>query len=107
MKVGIIGLGLIGGSLGLDLRNCGHIIYGVSRKESTCNRALEKEVVDYADINLKSLSTVDIIFICTPIGLISQTLKQLILAKNIIRYRINLTLPDTIYYRIIIRYRIT
>ena len=39
MKVGIIGLGLIGGSLGLDLRNCGHIIYGVSRKESTCNRA--------------------------------------------------------------------
>lgn len=86
MKVGIIGLGLIGGSLGLDLRNCGHIIYGVSRKESTCNRALEKEVVDYADINLKSLSTVDIIFICTPIGLISQTLKQLIphLSKEVI-----------------------
>ena len=77
MKIGIIGLGLIGGSLGLDLRNCGHIIYGVSRKESTCKRALARGVVDYASINLNSLSTVDIIFICTPIGLISTTLNQL------------------------------
>ena len=77
MKIGIIGLGLIGGSLGLDLRNCGHIIYGVSRKESTCERAVERGVVDYANINLNTLSTVDIIFICTPIGLISETLKQL------------------------------
>ncbi len=77
MKIGIIGLGLIGGSLGLDLRKCGHIIYGVSRKESTCRRALERGVVNHANIDLSSLSTVDIIFICTPIGLISQTLKQL------------------------------
>ncbi len=77
MKIGIIGLGLIGGSLGLDLRNCGHIIYGVSRKESTCKIAVERGIVDYANINLKTLSTVDIIFICTPIDLIYETLKQL------------------------------
>ncbi|ACB53811.1 prephenate dehydrogenase [Crocosphaera subtropica ATCC 51142] len=77
MKIGIIGLGLIGGSLGFDLRNCGHIIYGVSRKESTCQRAIEREVVDHASININSLSTVDLIFICTPITLISSTLKQL------------------------------
>ncbi|MDJ0661523.1 MAG: prephenate/arogenate dehydrogenase [Crocosphaera sp.] len=77
MKIGIIGLGLIGGSLGLDLRNCGHIVYGVSRKETTCQKAIEKGVVDDASININFLSTVDIIFICTPIGLISQTLQQL------------------------------
>ena len=52
MKIGIIGLGLIGGSLGLDLRKCGHIIYGVSRKESTCRRALERGVVNHANIDL-------------------------------------------------------
>lgn len=78
MKIGIIGLGLIGGSLGFDLRDRGHIVYGISRKESTCQRAIERGVVDDATINMNLLSTVDIIFICTPIGLISQTLKQLI-----------------------------
>ncbi|MDJ0600298.1 MAG: prephenate/arogenate dehydrogenase [Crocosphaera sp.] len=78
MKIGIIGLGLIGGSLGFDLRHCGHLIYGVSRKESTCKRAIERGVVDNASIHFNSLSSVDIIFICTPIGLISETLQQLI-----------------------------
>ncbi len=78
MKIGIIGLGLIGGSLGFDLRDHGHIVYGVSRKESTCQRAIERGVVDDASVNINLLSTVDIIFLCTPIGLISKTLKQLI-----------------------------
>ena len=86
MKIGIIGLGLIGGSLGLDLRKCGHTIYGVSRKESTCKRALERGIVDHANINLNSLSTVEIIFICTPIGLISKTVNKLTphLSKEVI-----------------------
>ncbi|MGB5592860.1 MAG: prephenate/arogenate dehydrogenase [Crocosphaera sp.] len=78
MKIGIIGLGLIGGSLGFDLRDRGHIVFGVSRKESTCQRAIEKGIVDEASINISSLANVDIIFICTPIGLIYPTLKQLI-----------------------------
>ncbi|MGP0129030.1 MAG: prephenate/arogenate dehydrogenase [cyanobacterium endosymbiont of Rhopalodia musculus] len=78
MKIGIIGLGLIGGSLGLDLRDHGHTILGVSRRESTCQRAIERGVVDEASIDLGSLSNADIIFICTPIGLIIPTLEQLI-----------------------------
>ncbi|MDJ0729205.1 MAG: prephenate/arogenate dehydrogenase [Crocosphaera sp.] len=78
MKIGIIGLGLIGGSLGFDLRHRGHLIYGVSRKESTCKKAVEKGIVDHASINLHSLSLVDIIFICTPINLIYPTLQKLI-----------------------------
>lgn len=78
MKIGIIGLGLIGGSLGFDLRDRGHIVFGVSRKESTCQRAIEKGIVDEASINISSLENVDIIFICTPIGLIYPILKQLV-----------------------------
>ncbi|XHU95413.1 MAG: prephenate/arogenate dehydrogenase [cyanobacterium endosymbiont of Rhopalodia gibba] len=78
MKIGIIGLGLIGGSLGLDLREHGHTILGVSRKENTCKRAIERGVVDEASLDLQSLSDADIIFICTPIGLIIPTLEQLI-----------------------------
>ena len=78
MKIGIIGLGLIGGSLGLDLRDHGHTILGVSRKKNTCKLAVERGVVDEASVDLKLLSNVDIIFICTPVGLIIPTLEQLI-----------------------------
>ncbi|MEA5510596.1 prephenate/arogenate dehydrogenase [Crocosphaera sp. UHCC 0190] len=77
MKIGIIGLGLIGGSLGLDLRHLGHEILGVSRQENTCQRARERGVVDQADTNISLLASTDIIFICTPIGLIFPTLQQL------------------------------
>ena len=82
MKIGIIGLGLIGGSLGFDLRERGHIVYGISRKEGTCHRAIERGIVDDANISFKSLPTVDIIFICTPIGKIYSTLKNIIVDLN-------------------------
>lgn len=78
MKVGIIGLGLIGGSLGLELRNRGMEVLGVSRAEQTCLRAIEKGVVDRADTDLALLSKADVVFICTPISSIAPTLKQLI-----------------------------
>ncbi|MDJ0510435.1 MAG: prephenate/arogenate dehydrogenase [Crocosphaera sp.] len=78
MKIGIIGLGLIGGSLGFDLRDCGHTVYGVSRKESTCQRAIERGLVDEANMNFESLKTVDIVFICTPINKIYSTVKNII-----------------------------
>ena len=39
MKIGILGLGLIGGSLGYDLRSLGHHVLGVSRRESTCQKS--------------------------------------------------------------------
>ncbi|HAC66270.1 MAG TPA: arogenate dehydrogenase [Cyanothece sp. UBA12306] len=78
MEVGIIGLGLIGGSLGLDLGDRGFTVLGVSRRESTCQRAIEKGIVDRANINLSLLSNADIVIICTPIGLIVPTLKELI-----------------------------
>ncbi|MGK7938448.1 MAG: arogenate dehydrogenase, partial [Xenococcaceae cyanobacterium] len=40
MKIGIVGLGLIGGSLGLDLKAQGHEILGISRQATTCQIAL-------------------------------------------------------------------
>ncbi|ACK64684.1 Prephenate dehydrogenase [Rippkaea orientalis PCC 8801] len=78
MKIGIIGLGLIGGSLGLDLRDRGFTVLGVSRQEKTCQRAMERGIVDEATLNLSLLSNAEIVIICTPIGLIVPTLEQLI-----------------------------
>lgn len=78
MNIGIVGLGLIGGSLGFDLRACGHQVLGVSRQERTCQRAIERGVVDDASVNLTLLAAADVIFICTPIGTIAPTVQQLI-----------------------------
>lgn len=78
MNIGIVGLGLIGGSLGLDLRAFGHQVFGVSRHPETCQRAIERGVVDEAGVNLALLAAVDVIFICTPIAAITSTVRQLI-----------------------------
>lgn len=78
MNIGIVGLGLIGGSLGLDLRALGHQVLGVSRQEQTCKRAIERGVVDDASLNLTLLAATDVVFICTPIAAIAPTIQQLI-----------------------------
>ncbi len=78
MKIGIVGLGLIGGSLGLDLKAQGYSVLGVSRRDRTCNVAMERGVVDRASTELSSLSGADVIFLCTPIGQIQATVEQLI-----------------------------
>jgi arogenate dehydrogenase (NADP+) len=78
MKIGILGLGLIGGCLGFDLRSQGHHVLGVSRRESTCVRAVEIGSVDQASLDLSLLASAEVVFICTPIGLIVPQIKDLI-----------------------------
>jgi arogenate dehydrogenase (NADP+) len=78
MQIGIVGLGLIGGSLGLDLKAQGHTILGVSRRDRTCTVAVERGVADRASTELSSLSGADVIFLCTPIGQLQTTVEQLI-----------------------------
>jgi arogenate dehydrogenase (NADP+) len=78
MIIGIIGLGLIGGSLAIDLRSLGHKILGVSRKQTTCEQAIARGIVDDASTDLKILSSAEVIFICTPIEAIAPTIQQLI-----------------------------
>lgn len=73
-----MGLGLIGGSLGLDLRRLGYQVLGVSRQLKTCERALELGVVTQASVDLSLLARADLIFVCTPIGAIASTIEQLL-----------------------------
>jgi arogenate dehydrogenase (NADP+) len=79
MKIGIVGLGLIGGSLGLDLCDQGFSIFGVSRQEKTCRKAEKIGAVNRADVRLSLLVevAVEIIFICTPIDKIVSTIEEL------------------------------
>ena len=78
MKIGIVGLGLIGGSLGLDLRLRGHLIYGISRKLETCQIALERGIADYSSTSFEILRGTEVVLICTPIFAIASSIKQII-----------------------------
>lgn len=78
MIIGIVGLGLIGGSLGLDFRACGHRVLGVSRKQETCERAIALGAVDGASTELSLLGQAEVIFICTPLGVMETTVRQLV-----------------------------
>jgi arogenate dehydrogenase (NADP+) len=85
MQIGIIGLGLIGGSLGLDLRSQGHNVWGLSRNQSTCDRAKSIGAVDHAVLSLseiKNLAQTEVIFICTPINVILDTIAAIAPALN-------------------------
>lgn len=78
MKIGIIGLGLIGGSLGLDLRQRGYQVFGVSRSSQTCEIAKERGVVDEGSVDLAILKETELIYIATPISAIAPTLEKLL-----------------------------
>ncbi|MEL7329493.1 MAG: prephenate/arogenate dehydrogenase [Cyanobacteria bacterium J06559_1] len=77
MRIGIVGLGLIGGCLGLDLRSVGHEVYGVARRSQTCTAALQAKVVDQASTELSSVSKCNVVFVCTPIATIVPMVEQL------------------------------
>ena len=86
MKIGIVGLGLIGGSLGIDLRSQGHQITGISRQATTCKTAIAKGIVDRASTKFDLLQDLELVIVCTPISAIASTIKQIITQLN----------PDTI-----------
>ena len=50
----------------------------MSRRESTCVRAVEIGSVDQASLDLSLLASAEVVFICTPIGLIVSQIKDLI-----------------------------
>jgi arogenate dehydrogenase (NADP+) len=78
VKIGIVGIGLIGASLGWDFRQMGHQVIGVSRQQTTCETAEQEGICDRASCNLASLKDTEIIFICTPIAAIIPTIESLI-----------------------------
>ncbi|MBJ7901096.1 MAG: prephenate/arogenate dehydrogenase [Cyanobacteria bacterium RI_101] len=78
MKIGILGLGLIGGSLGLALRERGHWVMGVSRSQKTLETALARGAADRAGADLESLGEAEVIFLCTPLAQLLPSLKSLI-----------------------------
>ncbi|MEO0350166.1 MAG: prephenate/arogenate dehydrogenase [Cyanobacteria bacterium P01_A01_bin.15] len=75
--IGIVGLGLIGGCLALDLKRLGYTVYGVARRQATVAAALEQGIVAQAGCDLALLSQAAVVFVCTPMAAIVPTVDQL------------------------------
>lgn len=74
-KIGVIGLGLIGGSLFKALCALGCNVYAVSKSSSTLKKA--KKYSNNVSDNLESLIGSDFIFVCTPMNKTLQILGNL------------------------------
>ena len=58
--VGIVGLGLIGGSIGLDLRAQGIKVQGLVHRSSTAERAMERGLVSAVSTDPACLACCDL-----------------------------------------------
>ncbi|MGI4791884.1 MAG: prephenate dehydrogenase [Janthinobacterium lividum] len=83
--VAIIGVGLIGGSLGMALksRRLAHRIIGVERSESDLKTAVAFRAIDYGTTRLEEgVSEADVIVLSTPVGHILEILPEILAAAK-------------------------
>jgi prephenate dehydrogenase len=73
--VAIVGVGLIGGSIGLALRRRGlaeHVV-GIGRRQTSLDKALAFETVDSVSLDLaQGVKDAEVIVICTPVARIAR-----------------------------------
>ena len=88
-KVCIVGLGLIGGSVGLAIKrsNISNQITGYARSNSTLERAIELGLVDKVEDNLKdAVNDCDLVILATPLSAFKKLVEEMspFLKKNCI-----------------------
>ena len=115
VRLAIIGVGLIGGSLGLCLKKAmgeGIYITGLCRTKASMAKAVELGAVDMADSDIeKVVSEADIVFLSPPVLQIVPMVKKLLpylkpgtiitdagSTKQYIWQQLHGLLPDNIYY---------
>jgi len=73
-KVGIVGVGLIGGSLALAIKKykVAQEVIGIVRRKKTVKEALRQKIVDIASRDLRLLKDVDLVILATPVSTIKE-----------------------------------
>jgi len=66
-NIGIVGLGLIGGSLGLDLQKLGYTVYGITHREKTAQRARERKLAQIVSTDPSVLKNCSLIYLALPL----------------------------------------
>jgi prephenate dehydrogenase len=78
MQICIVGLGLMGGSLAMAIRDHVNAIVAVDIDEESLAKAEERAIVDIVTTDLRSgISNADVIILATPVRTILSTLKEL------------------------------
>lgn len=80
MTVGIVGCGLIGGSIGLACRSNTHQVIGFETDQAAAKVALERGCVNQI-LSLDEVAQSDVTFICVPPGTVESVLSQVMAAK--------------------------
>ncbi|BEV36038.1 prephenate/arogenate dehydrogenase [Synechococcus sp. M16CYN] len=83
-RVGIVGLGLIGGSLGLDLQASGWNVQGLVNRPATAERAMERQLVTEVSTDPACLADCNLVILALPIPVLLQPETSLVkaLPKN-------------------------
>jgi len=78
MNIGIVGLGLIGGSIGLKLQTLNHIIYGVTNNNLNKKKAINRKLANVVSCDLSILKECSLIILALPIKDLIHPSKELI-----------------------------
>lgn len=80
MRVTVIGLGLIGGSIAIDLRKNGIVstLTGIDANEKNASTALGLELVDSLTDNLNSLKKEDLVIMAIPVHALAKLLPSVL-----------------------------
>jgi prephenate dehydrogenase len=79
-KISIIGIGLLGASIGLALKDRGFkgLVLGVGRDEKKLAKARSAGIIDdYSTSMETACKEADLVIICTPVGSISNIYKKI------------------------------
>ena len=78
MNIGIVGLGLIGGSIGLKLQTLNHTIYGVTNNDFNKKKAIQRNLANFVSCDLDILKDCSLIILALPIKDLIYPSKELI-----------------------------
>tara|TARA_Y100000589_G_scaffold327512_1_gene369480 strand:+ start:1894 stop:2733 length:840 start_codon:yes stop_codon:yes gene_type:complete len=67
MNIGIVGLGMIGGSIGLKLQSLNHTVYGLTNNASNEKKAKERKLANFISQDYAILKNCSIIILALPI----------------------------------------
>lgn len=76
MTIGIVGVGLIGGSIGMALKACKHRVIGFDPKPEHIHKAIERHCIDEG-ATLEQIGAADAVFIAVPPAQVIATLAEL------------------------------
>ncbi len=86
MRIGIVGLGLIGGSIGLNLQKLKHTVYGVVNNQNNEQKAKKRKLTNFVSCDLGILKECSLVILALPIKNLLNPSQELISAipKNAI-----------------------